>query len=69
MKMKKIFLTTTEVAEMLGVSGQTVRNLIRCGIIRSYRLNPSGRLLIRQEDFEKAIITASISKKEEENNA
>jgi len=53
--MAKIFLTTTEVAEMLGVSSQTVRNWIDRGILKAYRLNPSGMLLIRQEDLDNAI--------------
>lgn len=53
--MAKIFLTTGEVAEMLGVSGQTVRNWIRAGVLKGYRLNPSGRILIKQEDLEDAV--------------
>lgn len=53
--MAKTFLSTTEVAELLGVSSQTVRNWIRAGVLKGYRLNPSGRMLVKQEDLQDAI--------------
>ena len=53
--MAKTFLSTTEVAEQLGVTSQTVRNWIRDGLIRAYRLNPAGSILVKQEDLERAI--------------
>lgn len=40
---------------MLGVSGQTVRNWIREGVLKGYRLNPGGRMLVKQEDLQDAI--------------
>ncbi|GAI99203.1 unnamed protein product, partial [marine sediment metagenome] len=45
--MAKTFLSTTEVAELLGVTSQTVRNWIKDGLIKAYRLNPTGSILVK----------------------
>ena len=53
--MAKVFVTTTEAAEMLDVSAQTVRNWIAWGYLKAYRVNPSGKMLLKLEDLERSI--------------
>ncbi len=47
-------MTAHEVAELLGVSAETVRRYIRLGQLPANRL-PSGHLRIRRQDAEKLL--------------
>jgi len=59
--MRDEYMSVSEVAEMLGVSGQTIRNWIYDGIFREYALNPGGgKYLIKRSDVTKAIQTGRI---------
>ena len=49
------YLRVAEVAKLLNVHENTVRNWIRSGILRAHQLNPGGRIIIRSEDVDKAI--------------
>lgn len=49
------YLTIKQVAQLLGVHDNTIRNWIREGIFPAYQLNPSGRILLKSTDIEKAI--------------
>ena len=62
------YITTTEAAEMLGVSDKTIRNLCRDRRIKHERLNGRNIRLTREwvEDYRKSIIIEPI-KEEQEN--
>jgi len=44
-----------EAAEALCVHEQTVRNWIRKGYLRAYRVNPRGKLFLRTDDLKKTM--------------
>lgn len=54
MDLRDRWMRTTEVADELGVSPETVRRLIRAGRLRAIALRTSGRVTfrIRRSDFE-----------------
>jgi len=38
---------------MLGVSESTIRNWVRDGFLRSYRINPRGKIFLRSDDLKR----------------
>ncbi len=47
-----LMLTTTDVAQLLGVHPDTVRHWSEQGILKSYRLGPRGDRRFRREDVD-----------------
>ena len=50
-----VFLTTTDVAQLAGVSGDTVRYWARNGLIRVAGTTMNGTRLYRRDDIEKLV--------------
>jgi excisionase family DNA binding protein len=48
-------LTIKEAAEALDVHENTIRNWVKNGLLRSYRLNPTGRIFINETDIRKVL--------------
>lgn len=48
------YMTVSELAKQLGVSGQTIRTWIKAGTISAVQLSKSGKFLIKQSDIERA---------------
>jgi len=46
-------LNIRDAAEVLKVCPQTIRNYIRRGYLRGYRVNPKGKLFLRTDDLER----------------
>jgi len=55
MKTNSGMLTTTEVAELLGVHPNTVRQWANKGLLYAYRLGPRGDRRFKHEDVENFI--------------
>jgi excisionase family DNA binding protein len=53
--MDQSLLKTSEAAQFLRRSPQSVRNYIRAGVLPAIRLQEGGRLLIRREDLDKLV--------------
>lgn len=49
------YVTVKQAADWLEVTPQTIRNWIKGGLFPAYQLNPSGRVLIKLRDIERAI--------------
>lgn len=49
----KVLLTTSDVAQFLGVHLNTVRRWSRKGILKSYRISPRGDIRFRREDVDR----------------
>ena len=49
------WFTVADTAKRFTVSGQTVRNWIKTGVLRAYRINPKGKFMLREGDILRAL--------------
>lgn len=56
----KPFYTTTEAAQLVGVTGQTIKNWIARGILKGYRLG--GRIVIPRTEIDEYLSVAEAAK-------
>jgi excisionase family DNA binding protein len=49
------YLTVTEIAQVLGVSGQTVRTWVKDSVLRGIQLKSCGKILIDEKELKRAL--------------